>query len=190
MTSALEDEYYVPLDGWTTDDLDSAPEDGRRRELIDGVLWMPPAPTGKHQKIVWRLAAALDRRCPPSHDVNQGVEIRINRRRSLIPDVLVTTIEAARQDLPRFAPYDVTLAVEIESPSSYTMDRITKPALYANAGIPHYWRVALDGGLCVTVYRLDPVAEVYREVGSFTETITVTEPWPIKLPLAEFGPGI
>ncbi len=187
MTSALDHES-MPLDGWTTDDLDSAPDDGRRRELIDGVLWRSPAPTSDHQQIVWRLAAALDRRCPAAHVVNQGVEVRISNRRSLVPDVLVTTVEAARQSPPRFTPHDVVLVVEVESPSSYTMDRITKPALYANAGIPHYWRVRLDEGLQVSVYRLDPLAEVYREVGAFDETVTVAEPWPVELPLTEVRP--
>jgi hypothetical protein len=35
MTAALE---FTPADGWTTDGLDAMPEDGLRRELIDGVL--------------------------------------------------------------------------------------------------------------------------------------------------------
>ncbi|SCG74694.1 Uma2 family endonuclease [Micromonospora humi] len=36
---------------------------------------------------------------------------------------------------------DVALVVEIESPSSRRYDRLIKPTLYAEAGIPHYWRV-------------------------------------------------
>jgi Uma2 family endonuclease len=35
--------------------------------------------------------------------------------------------------------------VEIVSPSSVTMDRVTKPAVYAEAGIPVYLRVELEG---------------------------------------------
>jgi Uma2 family endonuclease len=44
-----------------------------------------------------------------------------------------------RHDSPLVAPADVLLAVEIESPSSLTADRITKPAQYAALGIAHYW---------------------------------------------------
>jgi Uma2 family endonuclease len=35
-------------------------------------------------------------------------------------------------------PHEVVLTVEIVSPTSVSMDRITKPALYAQAGIPFY----------------------------------------------------
>ena len=58
--SAELTEAFPPPGGWTTDDLDALPEDGRRRELIDGVLIMAPSPTTDHQTMAWRLAAALD----------------------------------------------------------------------------------------------------------------------------------
>jgi Uma2 family endonuclease len=57
------------------------------------------------------------------------------------------------------------------------MDRVAKPAVYAECGIPSYWRVdrdftvhcfALDGG----VYQ--PVAKAARG-----ETITLDQPWPV-----------
>jgi len=37
MTAALSD--IPPPGGRTTDDLDALPEDGGRRELLDGMLW-------------------------------------------------------------------------------------------------------------------------------------------------------
>jgi len=43
--SAALTEGFPPVDGWTTDDLDELPEDGHRRELIDGVLIMTPSPS-------------------------------------------------------------------------------------------------------------------------------------------------
>ncbi|MEV6210743.1 Uma2 family endonuclease [Kitasatospora sp. NPDC051914] len=36
------------------------------------------------------------------------------------------------------------VAVEIASPSTRVTDRKMKPALYAAAGIEHYWRLELD----------------------------------------------
>jgi Uma2 family endonuclease len=75
MTAALDD--YPPPGGYTTDDLDALPEDGHRRELLDGVLLMSPSPTRLHQSIVGRLMVALEESCPPEYDVTQGVEIRI-----------------------------------------------------------------------------------------------------------------
>ncbi|KXP01369.1 hypothetical protein AXK60_03575 [Tsukamurella pseudospumae] len=39
---------------------------------------------------------------------------------------------------------DVVLVIEILSPSSHRVDRVTKRDEYARAGIPHYWIVDVD----------------------------------------------
>lgn len=59
MTAALQSDV-PPEGGWTTDHLDGLPEDGRRRELLDGVLLVPPSPTRFHQTIAMRLGVALE----------------------------------------------------------------------------------------------------------------------------------
>jgi Uma2 family endonuclease len=186
MTAALSD--IPPTGGWTTDDLDALPEDGLRRELLDGVLLVSPSPTDIHQIIAMRLGVALEDTCPPDLQVTQGVEVRINPRRSFIPDVLVATDEAARRRARFYAPHEVTLAVEIVSPTSQSMDHITKPALYAAAGIPYYWVIETDGGISVHTYKIDPEAEMYRPFGTFETEIDAVEPWPIKLPIAKLRP--
>jgi Uma2 family endonuclease len=173
---------------WTVEDLDALPEDGVRRELIDGVLIVTPSPTASHQTVAARLCVALGNLCPPEFDATQGVEVRIDRRRALIPDVLVITAPAAERNPHWFAPHEVALAVEIVSPSSVSFDRITKPALYAQAGIPSYWRVETAPELVVHCFALDPVSEVYRAAGSFSDVVAVQQPWPIRLPLASLTP--
>ncbi|MEV4758724.1 Uma2 family endonuclease [Micromonospora sp. NPDC049559] len=186
MTAAVSD--YPPPGGWTTDDLDAMPDDGHRRELLDGVLIMTPSPTAAHQTIAGRLMVALEADCPEQYDVTQAVEVRINRRRSFIPDVLVTTATAAARRTCRYEPHEVVLAIEIVSPSSQSLDRIAKPALYAQAGIPHYWRVETEGELVVHTYRIDPIAEVYQETGRWTKFVDVGEPWPVNLSLDRLTP--
>jgi Uma2 family endonuclease len=187
VTAAL-DEEAPPVGGWTTDDLDELPEDGRRRELVDGVLIVPPSPTNTHQTLAMQLGAALDRLCPNDLSVTQAVEVRINRRRSLIPDVLVTTAEAAARGPSRFQPHEVVLVIEIVSQGSQTMDRFAKPALYAEAEIPYFWRVEIEGEITVHTHRLDIVKHQYVENGLFTTVIDVTQPWPIKLPIGQITP--
>jgi Uma2 family endonuclease len=177
-----------PPDGWTTDDLDELPEDGHRYQLIDGALIVSPSPTSFHQKLASRIEDALESTCPDEWVVLQAVEVRINRRRSLTPDVLVVGAEADARAPARFRPREVLLAVEIVSPGSLTMDRVAKPALYAQAGIPYYWRVESDGGIVVHTHRLDPSAEVYVPTGSFDKTLEVAEPWPLRVPIDEITP--
>ena len=186
MTAALSD--HPPSDAWTTDDLDALPEDGFRRELLDGVLLVSPSPSNIHQILAARLVVALEESCPADLEVTQANEIRISSRRSFIPDVLVTTDEAARRGTGKYTPDEVVLAVEIVSPTSQSMDRMVKPALFARAGIPHYWLVETQGGLTVQTFNLDREDEVYLPSGAFTEVVEIGEPWQIKIPVARLRP--
>ncbi|MEU7616736.1 Uma2 family endonuclease [Micromonospora rifamycinica] len=188
MTAALQS-VHPPEGGWTTDDLDALPEDGRRRELLDGVLILPASPTRIHQTIAMRLGVALEEECPDDFDVTQAVEVRINRTRSFIPDVLVTTSTAAAREPSRYEPHEVVLAVEIVSPSTRSIDRVLKPTLYAQAGIPFYWRIEVeDDGLVVHTYRIDAVNEVYLETGRWTKFVDTGEPFPVNLSIARITP--
>ncbi|BCJ44240.1 hypothetical protein Aiant_48970 [Actinoplanes ianthinogenes] len=80
------------------------------------------------------------------------------------------------------------LAVEIVSPTSIAMDRITKPALYAAAGIPYYWRIETFEGLVVHTHTLDPEGQVYRPTGSYEVRLDVPEPWAISIPIERLRP--
>jgi Uma2 family endonuclease len=179
----------MPAPGdWTTDDLDALPEDGRRRELIDGVLIVSPSPTSYHQILALRLGGALLRTCPDWFHVTQGVEVRVNPRRTFIPDVLVVKGPRPRPDIHLYQPAEMALAIEIVSPGTKRMDRVRKPALYAAAGIPLYWYIETDGGVAVHTFRLDDGEAIYRPTGTFTDAIEVDEPWKIRLPIADVTP--
>lgn len=182
MTAALD---FPPADGWTTDDLDAMPDDGHRRELIDGVLYMPPTPHESHQTMAAFLTVRLSTTCPAELHVTQAVEIRINRQRSLIPDVMVVDMAAARRNPAKFAPAEVVLAVEIVSPTSRAVDRVLKPALYAEAGIPHYWRIEPGRPTVVHTHVLDLGTGLYRPAGEHDTTIEVDAPWSLSIPIAE-----
>jgi Uma2 family endonuclease len=78
----------------------------------------------------------------------------------------------------------VPLAVEVVSPSSTTHDLFTKPALYAEAGIPHYWRVETGrDGPTVYVYALaeDCAAYSCTHLVRPGETVSIDEPWAVTL---------
>ncbi|BCB81305.1 Uma2 family endonuclease [Phytohabitans flavus] len=172
--------------GWTTDDLDAFPEDGYRRELLDGVLMTSPSPTNIHQIIAGRLMVALEESCPDDLQVTQGVEIRVSKRRSFIPDVLVTT--GTQRRTSKYEPHEVMLAVEIVSDGSQTMDRITKPALYAQAGIPYYWRIETDKVIVVHTQKIDLTDEIYQPTGQFADVVKIDEPWPISSLVSRLTP--
>jgi Uma2 family endonuclease len=182
MTAALD---LLHANGWTTDDLDALPEDRRRLELIDGVLHAAPSPIYGHQTLAMFLGVRLATTCPAEYRVTQAVEIRVNSRNSFIPDLLVVTAAAAARNPSHFAPHEVALAVEIVSPSSVSIDRLLKPALYAAAGIPFYWRIETKDGVVVHTQRLDPTEKVYVPTGEHATTIEVDEPWPISVRISD-----
>jgi Uma2 family endonuclease len=76
--------------------------------------------------------------------------------------------------------------VEVMSPGSVTADQTDKPAEYAAARIPHYWRIEHDldeRALSVFCYRLDPTTGTYASAGVHTGKMTVTEPVTIAVDL-------
>lgn len=175
----------MPPGGWTVDDLDSWPETLVRYELTDGALTVSPSPSSLHQAVSGRLFARLDALAPLPLAVTQAVEIRFSRQLTRIPDLLVV-----RSDEPArhwFAPAEVLLAVEIESPGSHVEDRVTKPAIYARHGIPHHWRIELEP-LRVRTHGLG-AGDVYRETASGGERLAVSEPFALDVPLADLLPG-
>ncbi len=53
-----------PATAYTRAERDALPDDGRRHELIDGVLVVTPAPAWPHQRAVTRLLSLLDSGSP------------------------------------------------------------------------------------------------------------------------------
>ena len=53
-----------PNEGYTKQHLDGLPDDGRRHELVDGLLLVTPAPTPEHQFLVVGVLRALLADCP------------------------------------------------------------------------------------------------------------------------------
>ncbi|MEH0984585.1 Uma2 family endonuclease [Micromonospora sp. CPCC 205556] len=187
MTAALHDDF-PPSGEWTTDDLDRLPVDGRRHELLDGTLLMSRSPTRLHQSIALLLGAALQESCPADLDVTQAVEVRLSRTRSFTPDVLVTELDAAARNPSHYRPHEVLLVVEIVSEGSRSVDRILKPALYAEADIPYFWRIETENGIVVHAHKLDPMKRVYVERARMTDGILLPEPWEMDIPLSRLTP--
>lgn len=149
----------------TPDEYDALPPDSRI-ELVDGVLHVMTPPTARHQIVMMRLAQSLLRRCPEHLIALHEQEIRLADDHRRNPDVLVVRRAAVNLDWFSFAPKDVLLAVEIVSPGTQTADRKHKPAEYADAGIPFYWRVEPIPEFAVHTFQLDET-DVYESTGVF-----------------------
>src|SRR3954466_6314956 len=103
--TAVTVEYPGGSGPFTVEDLERMPDDGRRYELLDGVLLVSPAPGTRHQKIVVRLGSVLDQHCPVDlHVLAAPFGVRTAKDTELQPDVLVARDEDLTDKLLPTAP--------------------------------------------------------------------------------------
>ncbi|MEW2432100.1 Uma2 family endonuclease [Micromonospora sp. NPDC047644] len=174
-------EWRPPARAWREQDLSDLPEDGNRYEIIDGSLHVTPPPGYGHQELADELRAALRAAVPAGWRVIREAGLRMAGG-NLIPDVTVLK-PTAPADGTWVEAEDVALVVEVESPGSRRHDRFTKPALYAEAGIPAYWRVE-RGDFGPVIYRYELVKGVhYNLLGTVgpDDVVQIDEPWPMGL---------
>jgi Uma2 family endonuclease len=174
-------------DVWTFEDVDALDvPDWWRYEIVDGGLVVSPSTGGDHELASAELRTAMHGALPGGTIVAGPMGVQMTRS-YLVPDLVVVERERLR-GARTLAATDVMLAIEIVSPGSVTMDRVTKPAKYAAAGIKAYWRVETDP-LSVTAYTLAPGAEVYTEVGSWgpSEIARIAEPFPVEFEVDRLG---
>ncbi len=171
----------APLTGLlTAADLSFEPDDGLRRELHDGVVHVVPPPSDDHGWEVRISDRALSEHAPDDVYVLQNVGIHVGLRRLYVPDLVVVYRSTPFHD-NGYDPGGVLLAVEVVSPASVTLDRVTKPAIYAEQGIPFFWRI--DDGPRLHSYRLDPAAGRYvldTEIGP-GRSGEPAAPWPVRI---------
>jgi Uma2 family endonuclease len=134
---------------WTVEMLDALPDHGDRHEVIDGELFVTPAPSYVHQLVVLALAARLRDYLRPSQIgrplVSPSDVWRGDRRRNRVqPDVFVVRLTNGEPPAYPFELPDLLLAVEVVSPTSSAYDYQTKRELYLRSGIPEYWIIDPD----------------------------------------------
>ncbi len=168
---------------YTIEDLLGLPDRAPRKvELLDGVMIMSPSPSMRHQNLARRLCNWLEGNAAPEEfEVTSDVGLMIDARTALEPDVVLLRAPAVEEH-HLFAPDEAVLVVEIVSPGTIRRDRISKPALYAAAGVPHYWRIEQDP---LTIYAYDLASDrTYRLVAdSASGVLELTAPFTISLPL-------
>ncbi|MDN5794854.1 MAG: Uma2 family endonuclease [Intrasporangium sp.] len=169
---------------FTRADLDAMPEDGRRYELLDGMLVVTPAPSFRHQRIVGELYPVLRAACPPGlHVLFAPFDVALAEATVTQPDLLVAPREAfTAKELP-VAPL---LAVEVLSSSTRRIDLGLKRERHERAGTASYWVIdpsepsliawQLDGGRYV---------EVGHAVGE--ETFEASQPFPVRITPARWS---
>jgi Uma2 family endonuclease len=124
---------------FTVADYERLPE-GFPAELIDGELVREAAPTWDHQAWLTRVFARLLEAVPQDRIVVSPIDVFIDDRNVLQPDLLVLS-EEAEQIEPKIRVPIPLMVIEVLSPSTAARDREEKAAIYLRAGVREVWLV-------------------------------------------------
>jgi Uma2 family endonuclease len=152
---------------WTYDAYAAIPEDGRRYEVIDGVLYVTPAPNLGHQASVARFIVhlfALIEQAGLGRVFPAPCDVELSRRVVVEPDVVVVLNANAGILTPSRIIGAPDLVVEIASPGTAGYDRRTKQDAYARAGVREYW-IADPAARTIEVLRLE--GDAYASAGVY-----------------------
>ena len=168
--------WHAPGGSWTEPDLHLFPQDGHRYEIVDGSLHVTPPLDEPHEAIVRAVVTTLRGAAPEGWWVCARLGIAAGASH-LIPDV---TVLRPRSSGAIWAdPADVALVVEVEDEASSRYDRLLKPSLYAEAGIPSYWRVSPGPTLHACTLRDGSFGEAHSVTPP--SLVQLSEPYPIRL---------
>ncbi len=127
---------------WTYAHYATLPDDGHHYEIVHGVLFMTPAPSGAHQDTVGEIYTHLR-----THVKLTGLglvrmapfDVELASDMVVQPDILVVLNKNLDRVLDSHIIGAPDLVVEVASPGTATRDRREKYDAYANAGAPEYW---------------------------------------------------
>lgn len=135
---------------WTVDMVRALPNDGKRYEVIDGELFVTPAPTWSHQRAAFILGKLLSPYVD-QHAIGDVLlapaEVPVTADVKVEPDVFVVPLVGGRKPPSWQEAGRLLLVSEILSPSTARADRHVKRRLYQRERVPEYWIVDVDARL-------------------------------------------
>lgn len=163
---------------YTWEDLETMPDDGRRYEIVDGVLIVTPSPVRRHQRASFRLSMLLGAACPDNLEVLPApYDVKLADDTVFVPDLLVLPLgdEAERRWVG-----PPLLAVEILSPSTRVFDLNVKKGKFEAYGCPSFWIVDPDMP-SLTVWELRNGTYVQTAFGEGDDECVVDSPFSVTI---------
>jgi len=159
---------------FTYEDYLNLPDNGKRYEIINGELYMVPAPSLSHQRTIRRFLNAFENFLEenplgeifpaPTDVIFAGIEI-------LQPDLVFISTEKfeilTRENI-QGAP---DLVIEVLSPRTEKRDRTLKLKVYSKFGVREYW-MANHEKATVEIWRRKGKKLVFHALLDRTQTLT------------------
>lgn len=170
-------ERYLPIDG--------APP--ARYEAVEGKLIMSPRGGSANSWAAVQLAVMLSEPVRAAgHAPYMALNVQLNPCTWIVPDLVV--LAEPVKDLTWVPADKVLMPIEFVSPSSRRRDRIDKPRLAAEVGIPYYLRVEIDAQRdSAEMHLFELVGDEYRPVASALagERFAIDVPFAVDLDPAD-----
>ncbi|MBZ5562678.1 MAG: Uma2 family endonuclease [Acidobacteriia bacterium] len=138
------------------EDLQHFPPDHNRYEIVDGELFVTPAPIPLHQRIVMNLGAHLWNHVRAHHLGEVFVaplDVVFTSGTVLEPDIIFVSRARLQIIGEKYLAGPPDLVVEVLSKSSSRLDRDIKPKQYARYGVPEFWLIDPEAKT-VEIFRL------------------------------------
>lgn len=186
--ATAENWMFPPLNGWTIDqvkDLD-LPFDW---ELVDGVIVARGSTTLWHNRARDRFLRHVEDACPEPYVVVAEQCVLVDKHNPPRPDLIVFDKQGLSFiDLECIPVENVALVVEVVSPGSRQDDRVRKPALFATAKVPFFWRVEQERGGQLAVHEFWLNHEIRSYFPSprhpvHRDKLIVEHPFPVEIDL-------
>ena len=162
---------------YTYEDYCELPDDGNRYEVIDGVLYMAPAPHPRHQRVLFNLAALFAPFATGDNALGEAffapIDVIFASEDVFQPDLIFISLERLHIITDRGLEAAPNLAVEVLSPSTRSRDLNLKRRRYAHFGVPEYWLIDPE---TQTILVLELVNGAYVERGTFGTGDELTTP--------------
>jgi Uma2 family endonuclease len=137
----------APHTDWTAEIARALPDDGRRYEVLDGELFVSPAPSFGHQWVVgdlWSVLQSYVRLHGLGWALMALADIEFSPKRLVQPDIFVVPRTGGPRPREWADVKALLLAVEVLSPTTARADRLRKRLIYQSEGVPEYWIVDPD----------------------------------------------
>lgn len=162
------DQRWPEQGAWRYDDYLNLPDDGRRYEIIEGVLYTAAAPSLDHQFVVSELLRQIGNHVLAQklgYVLTAPFEVHLTEEtRPVQPDLLFIRQERWPGQGAKFFEGAPDLIVEVLSPGTSRRDRVTKFTAYEQAAVSEYWIANPKTG-SVEVFTLS--GQEYALVGEF-----------------------
>ena len=171
---------------FTVAELDRMPDDGRRYELLDGVLIVSARPTTIHQFVAMRLLRMLADACPEDLCVIPEPAVELSPQTEFDPDLVVVRMDQIGGAKLTEPPL---LVIEIRSPSTALIDLNRKKAAYERFGVGSYWIVNPEPPQPeLTVYELRDGR--YALMATASGPLVVNRPFTVSIDPARLTDGL